>query len=510
MTIDFAHRILNSLNNGIIIVDKDLEILFWNTWLELHTQYVPQEAVGKTLLELFPALKVSSLKRKIKTALALNSPAFYSAQTSQALFTIQRPHISNTIFHEMKQDITISPYNLDLGLVCINIVDQTQLFEANYKLSASANFKSNFLASMSHEIRTPMNAILGFVEQLSKSETKESRIAQFAIIKRSGNSLLAIINDILDLSKIESGGFELNYSSCDIRHIFKEISLLYTDLAQQKNISLDCTLSPELPKYLVIDTIRTKQIIFNLLSNAIKFTPEKGNVFLDVEFNPHKKELIIKVKDTGIGIAEENIDKIFNAFKQETPSTSEHYGGTGLGLSISSKLVKLMKGNISASSMPAKGSTFTVTIPASISEELTIDCKDSIKKEKVLQTKGLKALMVEDNKTNQILLSIILEEFSLSFDIANDGLEALEMFENNTYDIILMDENMPNMNGNEAAKKMRQREIEKNAPKTPIIAITANALPKDKDRLQKAGMDDVIAKPYTEQAIKDILIKYLP
>jgi len=508
MNIDFAHRILNALDNGIIIIDKNLEVLFWNTWLELHTKIKEADILGKNIVDFFPSLKTTSLKRKIKTALALNSPSFYSSQTSEPLFEIQRPHISNTIFHTMKQDITISPYNIDLGLVCINIVDQTPLFEANYKLSSTADFKSDFLANMSHEIRTPMNAILGFVEQLAKTETQPSRKEQFTIIKRSSHSLLTIINDILDLSKIESGEFELNLRTCDIVQVFEETTLLYKDLAKQKNISLQFDVQADIPAYFILDVMRTKQIVFNLLSNAIKFTPEGGKVTLSVNFEPLNKVLTVEVRDTGIGIAEHNLTKIFKAFKQEESSTSEHFGGTGLGLSISSKLIKLMCGEFHVTSELSQGSCFSFEIPVNTSKEPPEETslQDN---EQETSFHHLKALVVEDNKTNQILMGLILDELCISYELANNGLEAVEMAQNKVYDFILMDDNMPFMNGRDACVKIREYEVKQSSKKIPIIAVTANALPEERKHFFTAGMDDVITKPYTEQDIKNMLLKHL-
>jgi len=508
MHIDFPNRILDSLDSGIYILNIDLEILYWNNWMQLHTKKPSSEVIGKKITDLFEGIKTSSLKRKIKTALALNSPAFYASQTSKPLFEIQRPHISNTVFHQMKQDITLTPYSIELGLVCINIVDQTPLFEANYKLSTTADFKTEFLSNMSHEIRTPMNAILGFVEQLAKNEKDTSRQEQFKIIQRSGNALLTIINDILDLSKIESGEFELNLKTCDIKQTCEEITLLYTDLAIEKNITLNSSLDDNVPQYLNMDVMRTKQIIFNLLSNAIKFTQENGKVDINFTYEANTKNLVVSVTDNGIGIATENITKIFHAFKQEDSSTSEHFGGTGLGLAISSKLIKIMKGSISVDSTEGEGSNFYFSIPIYPSEKApeVLESSDTIEKESIPLSS---ILVVEDNKTNQILMSMILDDLSQKYTIANNGLEALTLFETNSYDIILMDENMPIMSGEEATIKMRALELSTDTKATPIIAVTANALAEDKKRLNKAGMDDFIAKPYSEQDIKNILFKYL-
>ncbi|MFT5660097.1 MAG: signal transduction histidine kinase/sensor domain CHASE-containing protein/ActR [Sulfurimonas sp.] len=370
--------------------------------------------------------------------------------------------------------------------------------------------KSSFLANMSHEIRTPMNAILGFVDQLSKQETTTRRKKQFDIIRSSGHTLLNIINDILDLSKIESGKIDIEKHPHKIRTLINETTLLFHQSLEDKQIKFECNIASQLPQYIETDNVRVKQILFNLLGNAIKFTPNNGTVSLDIKYDSSSSSMYACVSDTGIGIAKENQKKIFNAFNQEDNSTTRRFGGTGLGLSICSKLVSLMDGKLEVESTLGGGSKFYFTIPCKEhKEEITMTDETGKTVDNVSTTISGHLLVVEDNKTNQILLSIILDDAGITFDIANDGREALKMYQKNKYDAILMDENMPNMDGIEATRHIRSMEREKHVPRTPIVAVTANALSEDKQIFLDSGMDEYLSKPYTEKDIVSILKKIL-
>ncbi len=371
----------------------------------------------------------------------------------------------------------------------------------------AASIKADFLANMSHEIRTPMNAILGFVEQLAKTEPDPQRQKQFQVIKNSGHSLLTIINDILDLSKIESGKLSLDPQICNFKEALVNTVNLFEDSAKQKKITIRSDIVPAFPHYLMLDLTRVNQIIFNLLSNAIKFTPDKGHITVAADFDPECSMLHLSVTDSGIGIAPKNRQKIFQAFEQEDNSTTRRYGGTGLGLSISAKLVHLMKGSINVESEEGKGSHFYFSIPATLSETGPVQ-ESTIQELGPIVLLQAKVLIVEDNKTNQMLLGIILDQLGIAFDIAADGLEALSMYQEKKYDLIFMDENMPNMNGIEATTAIRGFESQ-TGHHTPIIAVTANALAEDRERFINAGMDDYISKPYQEEDIKKALRSYL-
>jgi len=383
---------------------------------------------------------------------------------------------------------------------------EASLNKAKLEAENASKFKSDFLANMSHEIRTPMNGILGFLEQLAKTETQAQRIEKFDIIKNSGEQLLHIINDILDFSKIESGKMDIEYFPCNIRKAIDNSFSIFTELASKKNINLEYSIDENIPECILADRTRIQQIGFNLMSNAIKFTPDGGVVTLTAKYTPNS--IYFAVEDTGIGISQEGMKNIFEAFVQEDQSTTRKYGGTGLGLAVSSKLLKLMGSELKVQSELGKGSKFYFDLSVELCSENVTTHEEALE----VQTRNhfnAHALIVEDNKTNQMLLSMILEEAGISFKVASDGVEAIEMFKNKKFDIIFMDENMPNMNGIEATKHIVSLE-EKNAlAYTPIVAVTANALKEDRQRFLDAGMDDYVTKPYSEDDIVRVLKKYL-
>ena len=363
---------------------------------------------------------------------------------------------------------------------------------------------------MSHEIRTPMTGMLGFIEHLLKDEKDSERLRQLKVIENSGQTLLAIINDILDFSKIESGKLELESFPLNIQELCQNSADMFLSLTSAKNITLHKLINENLPSCIMGDEIRLKQVIFNLMSNAIKFTINGGSISLQVYFNEETQTIYIAVVDTGVGIAKENLEKIFEAFSQEDVSTTRKFGGTGLGLSISSQLVRLMGSEIKVESKVGEGSKFYFEIPVEIctheSDLIRVDTSEDLTKSRIFNGH---ILVVEDNKTNQMLMSMILDDLNLTYDIANNGAEATLNFKLKKYDLILMDENMPIMNGIEATKNIRERELDESLTPTPIIAVTANALRGDKEKFIDSGMDDYIPKPYSEDDIVRVLQKYL-
>lgn len=373
-----------------------------------------------------------------------------------------------------------------------------------------SDFKSRFLANMSHEIRTPMNGVLGFLEQLSKTETDPKRMKLFEIIKSSGEQLLSIINDILDFSKIDSGKLEIESAPYDVTLLLENASKVFDQVANKKAISLFLDIDEALPRCIIGDKTRIQQVVYNLLSNAVKFTDTDGEVRLHCMYD-QAGSVTIAVKDNGKGISNTKLEHIFEEFAQEDVSTTRNYGGTGLGLSISYKLVELMGGVLQVESEEGRGSNFYFTLPVEICDAASLASKVEAQKEDMPETFQAHVLIVEDNKTNQMLLRMILDDLGFSYEVVNDGVEAVAAFEENhsMYSIILMDENMPNMNGVEATKRIRIIENEKLLDKTPIIAVTANALIQDKQRFLNEGMDDYVAKPYAEKDILKVITKHL-
>jgi signal transduction histidine kinase len=377
----------------------------------------------------------------------------------------------------------------------------TERLERAKKIAEEATEqKSRFLANMSHEIRTPLNAITGFIKLLEEGETDEQKLKYLKIIKNSSESLLQIINDILDISKIESGKLTIEPYNFNPYEDLIMIAELFQAKAAEKKIIFQIRYNSNMPKTLYGDAVRIKQIFTNLLSNAIKFTLESSKVKCVIWYkNGH---LNIKVKDYGIGISDEKQKEIFEPFTQADGSTVRNYGGTGLGLSISLELAKMLGGSLTLKSQEGRGSSFMLSIPLEEGKEI----EENI--EEYLHVSG-HVLIVEDYEANRMLLSMILENAGLTYDMAYDGLEALEKFKIGKYDVILMDENMPNMGGMEAMKEMLKMEESENRPHTPIVSLTANALQGDRERFLQAGFDDYLSKPVDPQGLIQTISRLL-
>jgi two-component system, NarL family, sensor histidine kinase EvgS len=373
-----------------------------------------------------------------------------------------------------------------------------------------AKQKSEFLANMSHEIRTPMNSVIGFTEILDKEIQNPLHKEYLSSIKKGGNSLLRIINDILDLSKIEAGKLEIRNESLNPRNMFLEIESIFHSKIISKNINFVLDIDKNIPKYIIIDGVRIRQILFNLIGNAIKFT-ERGQIKLKVE-NLYKDnikskiDLIFSVEDTGIGIDEKNLISIFNAFEQVTNFDVAKYGGTGLGLAICSKLVHMLNGEIKVQSQRNKGSIFTVIlkdIPVSSMEEEIIPSKFSAAN---IEFEKAQILVVDDVEENRKLVQASLKDFDINLVMAQNGKEAIEKLKNINIDLILMDLRMPVMDGYEAANIIKNDSKLKNIP---LIALTASVMGKDLEKVSKYGFDGYLRKPVILDDLIEELAKYI-
>ena len=386
------------------------------------------------------------------------------------------------------------------------ISKQKTLLELEKKKALEASkYKSIFLANMSHEIRTPLNGIIGMAEIIKETPLTDEQKKHLEVIEISGNNLLSIINDILDYSKIEANQLELEDIPFDIYSEVQNVVKLLRLKAQSKGLELSCSIHPDTPKYIKGDALRIKQILINFCNNALKFT-NKG--FVNINIKPLKIEnnsvlLRFNVQDTGIGISKENQARLFKEFSQVDASTTRKFGGTGLGLSISKKLAELMSGEVGLESTEGKGSTFWFSGSFEISEkDNTI--KPSKNNIESINHK-LKILLVEDNLINQKVAAHTIRKNGHDLRIANDGLEALEEFKNHKLDLILMDIQMPNMNGYETTVAIREIEKEKNLKPIKIIAMTANALKGEKEKCLKIGMNGYLSKPFKQEALIEIL-----
>ncbi len=388
---------------------------------------------------------------------------------------------------------------------------EKELHKAKEAAEAASKTKSEFLANMSHEIRTPMNGILGTLQLLQGSDMSDSQKEYVNIAYNSGESLLSLLNDILDFSKIEAGKLELEYIPFDLRELVKELSVLLKQKADEREVALYTKVDETLPQVIRGDSVRIRQILANLMTNAIKFT-EKGDVTIRVSVIDQDEKtarLRFEVIDTGIGIAEEAQRKLFNSFTQADGSTTRKYGGTGLGLAIVRQLVTMMRGRLGVESEKGKGSTFWAEIAFEIVNESLDKAAAKEEKAEVIDLQG-KALLVEDNPVNQVVARKMLEKVGLSYEVVNNGEEAVKrLTQDHDFDLVLMDCQMPIMDGYEATRKLREYEEDKPFGRLPVIAMTANAMEGDRDKCLDAGMDDYVAKPVKQDALRETLAKYL-
>jgi PAS domain S-box-containing protein len=412
-------------------------------------------------------------------------------------------------------DTSIYPYEDENGKIFkfisirFDITEKKRISEA---LHLANTAKTEFLANMSHEIRTPMNAIMGMANLLAETNLNVEQKKYIEIFKKAGTSLMEIINNILDLTRVEAGEIFLEKIPFEMNAIIKDIQDLNSLQFKTKGLVFFVNISPDLPNLFLGDPSHIRQIISNLIGNAIKFT-EKGEVRLTITLNTLSKNpgnILFSVSDTGIGVASENLDKLFKPFSQADTSITRRFGGSGLGLLICKKLVEQMKGNIWVESELGKGTTFNFTLDLEIlpniaSENKIVDHKTSDIKINLAQKKQLNILVVDDSDFNRILILEYLKNTGNIITEAENGKTAVEKAESEHFDIILMDIQMPILDGYSATKIIRQWEIDHNKPHSYIVAVTAYALPEEKKQSILAGCDLHLSKPILKEDLISIL-----
>ncbi len=444
------------------------------------------------------------------------SPEFYKSVSSHGFHILLSGFAISLIlaayFHSLQsQNIKEKKAHAQL------VQAQQDALRAKSKAEFADRAKSEFLANMSHELRTPMNGIVGMADMLEDTALTAEQREYNGVLRNSARSLLLIVNDILDLSKIEAGSMELDSTPFPLRKAIFDAVDLFKGVASKQGLVLDADIAPDLPRYIEGDETRFIQVLRNLLGNAIKFT-DRGGVHLRAALEG--ESLLVSVRDTGIGIPETQIQKIFDKFTQANNTSSRRYGGTGLGLAISKQLIEMMNGEIGAESECGEGSMFWFRIPLKIRN----DIEDSVAEhsfsrlqpdsqgEPAMHGKiNLQAriLLAEDHPTNQFLMKRLLLKIGLSsIDYAENGKEALDAFTKNSYDLVLMDCQMPEMDGYEATRQIREKQND--GERTPIIAMTANAMVGDREKCMEAGMDDYISKPVDAKKFTDLLARWLP
>jgi len=383
--------------------------------------------------------------------------------------------------------------------------------------AAKANkAKSEFLANMSHEIRTPMNAVIGLTHILQTTKLDEKQKKCVDVLQSSSEALMALINDLLDIDRIESQEVELENAPFIMTTLIDQVISVMSVKAKERGVNLISHYESGLYKTYIGDGARIRQIILNLVGNAVKFTETGGNVsvlFANGGKGNGKKQITVTVTDTGIGIEQNKLELIFGKFIQADSSITRKYGGTGLGLAISQALAKHMGGHIGVTSVEGKGSSFVLHLSLPV-EEAESDSKKHYEKDIIYLDMGANAkilpiLLVEDYEPNILVATMIFKNFSYHYEVARNGQEAINLFAPGKYSIVMMDVQMPVMDGFETTRHIRGFEKTKNATPTPIIAMTAHAMKGDRERCIGSGMDDYIAKPFNPHQLQAMLGKYL-
>jgi signal transduction histidine kinase/ActR/RegA family two-component response regulator len=381
-----------------------------------------------------------------------------------------------------------------------------ELAAAKEAAEAASHAKSAFLANMSHELRTPMNGVIGAASLLALSEMDEDQQRLIDTVDHSATDLLKLLNEILDLSKIEAGKLTFDPRPFDVISCVSGVVELLRSKVDEQGIELTVNLAPGLNLSRIADETRLRQVLLNLVGNAVKFTKE-GSVSVHVSGDDEFLE--IAVKDTGIGIHPERLTSVFEEFVQADASTTREHGGSGLGLAISKRLIDMMGGELHAESILGQGSTFHFRMPSvttGIAQDVVTQTLPSMRRVRA----GGRVLLAEDHPINQAIAKRMLEHAGCEVTVAEDGVEALEQFRAGTWDVVLLDWQMPRMSGIEGATEMRAYEAEHSLERTPLVAMTANAMPGDRETCLAAGMDGYLSKPVRFEDLVAALVRWIP
>ncbi len=501
-----SDTIINSVDSMIIVNDMDGNVIFVSPSVEKMLGYTVEEISGDKWWEV--TYDDPQQADKVKKAIS-NYVFFYTKDFTDISKRQIKTKSGDYKWIEWQLSKGVNGTYISIGTDITNrITEQIELKKAKETAEKSLKVKDEFLANMSHEIRTPLNAVVGFTDLLLETELSVEQREHLETMKNSGEILNSLINNVLDLAKLDSNKLEIENISFNLHKNIYEIVKLMRLRADEKGISLYLIIDPNTPTQVFGDPTRLSQILLNLIGNAIKFTNE-GSVTVtvrQVEEYSIKSKIHFEILDTGIGIVSNKINTVFGAFTQAKSDTSRIYGGTGLGLAIVKKLVKLLNGDISVKSEFGQGSVFDLNLSFKKDKTIISSAEIENRTPKDVQL-GLKILLVEDNKTNQILAKTRLERWGCTVAIANNGIEGVKKVQYNMYDIILMDIQMPIMDGYEAAKIIKN-DLSKKTSQIPIIAMTAYTSKNDIQRALDVGMNDYIFKPFKTNDLFSLLLKY--
>lgn len=495
----FYKSVVEDGSDIIFLVDYEGTILYHNHSVRHTLGYKGSSLIGKRFFDFVPGDHLEDFKKEFtrSTKKAFNKSIEFQFKCADRSFKYLE---FNSVNLKQKEGIK--------GLI-LDCRDITQRKEDAEELLRAQKAKEQFLANISHEIRTPINGIAGMAALLSQNPPKEEQQTYLNAIKTAADNLKVIINDILDLASIESGKLKFEKIDFNLPDLLHSLLDTFGVQAKEKGIKLTYHLDKKVHQVFIGDPVRLNQVLINLISNALKFT-HSGSIHIEVfpeKIRNSTYHLQFNISDTGIGIPEDKLQTIFESFSQADASVTRKYGGTGLGLTIVKQLVELQQGSIQVVSKENEGSTFTFSLPYRLSKSKVISKPNIAKPQNSDQFKQTSILLVEDNDINRLYAGSILKMWGCYFETAENGVVALEKIRNQAFDLVLMDIQMPVMDGFETTKAIRKGDPKHS--RVPIIALTANATKKDFERCLAAGMNDCIPKPFTQDDLFKVLSKYL-